>query len=345
MTPGSCMPFFLSQIILPYPMRKITFYFFSFLLLPLFSSGQTVPLIIFDTDMGPDYDDVGALAVLHALEARGECKILATLSSNGHPKAAPVIELINRYFGRSELPVGNPPGNAPAFTAENGWNDSLIAKFSPGEWPGKPYPDAVGLYRKILSEAEDNSITVVTVGFTTNLAALLDTGSDRYSELSGKELIRKKIRKYVAMAGAFPQGKEFNVFTDAGSSYKVFREWPGTILFSGWEIGDPILTGKKTAEMKADNSPVQWAYEYNLKTFAGKEVDGRPSWDHTAVLCAVRDPQDYFYVNGPGKFTIEEDGYNSWDPDTDSGHYFISHKYPYAHISDILEELMMYVPR
>lgn len=326
-------------------MQKITFYCALFLLSPLFLSGQTVPRIIFDTDMGPDYDDVGALAVLHALEARGECKILATLSSNGHPTAAPTIELINRYFDGAGLPVGNPPGNAPDFTAENGWNDSLIAKFLPRELRGKTYPDAVELYRKILSEAEDNSVTVVTVGFTTNLAALLDTGPDRYSELTGRELIRKKVKKYVAMAGAFPQGREFNVFTDAGSSYKVFREWPGTILFSGWEIGDPILTGRKTAEMKAENSPVQWAYEYNLKTYAGKEVKGRSSWDHTAVLCAVRDPQDYFYVNGPGKFIIAEEGNNSWDPDTDAEHYFISHKYPYAHISDVLEELMMYLPR
>ena len=38
--------------------------------------------LIFDTDMAPDYDDVGAMAVLHALADSGEVDILATVSSN-----------------------------------------------------------------------------------------------------------------------------------------------------------------------------------------------------------------------------------------------------------------------
>src|SRR5690625_1228115 len=79
---------------------------------------QAVPQIIFDTDMVPDYDDVGALAVLHALAAEGECDILATVSSNGHSTTAPTIEVINRYFGRSDIPIGVPGSHAPDFTAD-----------------------------------------------------------------------------------------------------------------------------------------------------------------------------------------------------------------------------------
>ena len=37
--------------------------------------------VIFDTDMISDFDDVGALACLHAMADAGECEILATLSS------------------------------------------------------------------------------------------------------------------------------------------------------------------------------------------------------------------------------------------------------------------------
>ena len=36
--------------------------------------------VIFDTDMLTDFDDVGALACLHALADAGECEILATVS-------------------------------------------------------------------------------------------------------------------------------------------------------------------------------------------------------------------------------------------------------------------------
>ena len=33
------------------------------------------PGVIFDTDMGNDVDDALALAMLHALESRGECRL------------------------------------------------------------------------------------------------------------------------------------------------------------------------------------------------------------------------------------------------------------------------------
>ena len=42
---------------------------------------QPVPVIL-DTDIGPDYDDVGAMAVLHALADAGEARPLAVMSSN-----------------------------------------------------------------------------------------------------------------------------------------------------------------------------------------------------------------------------------------------------------------------
>jgi purine nucleosidase len=67
--------------------------------------------IIFDTDLGPDYDDVGALAFLHAMADSGKADILATVSSNKQELVAPSINVINTYFERSELPVGAPKTN------------------------------------------------------------------------------------------------------------------------------------------------------------------------------------------------------------------------------------------
>lgn len=102
--------------------------------------------IIFDTDMGPDYDDVGAIAILHALADSAECEILATLSCNGHPNVAPTIETFNRYFNRSDIPIGIPENPIVNTIPSNHWNDSVIAKFQPdlkseipflreSEWP------------------------------------------------------------------------------------------------------------------------------------------------------------------------------------------------------------------
>lgn len=299
--------------------------------------------IIFDTDMGPDYDDVGAITLLHALAAKGECEILATMASDGHATIAPTIDFFNQHFKRSDLPVGIASVRAPDFTASNHWNDSLLSKFSFGK-SDKDYPSAVSLYRQVISQQEDNSVTIVTVGFLSNIMDLLNSAPDEFSELNGIDLISKKVKNLVSMAGAFPEGSEFNVNQHPEASYEVFTKWPKPILFSGVEIGFKIFTGAKVADNKSLDDPVAWAYQYNFKTYSKEGEVNRPSWDQTAVLCAIRNPEKYFYVNGPGKFIINKDGSNTWDPDTDSSHYFLTHKYPYEYIADIIDDLMLFQP-
>ena len=71
--------------------------------LPLFASPVKV---ILDTDMLTDFDDVGALACLHALADAGECEILATVSCTRGNASTAAIGVINGYYGRAELPVG-----------------------------------------------------------------------------------------------------------------------------------------------------------------------------------------------------------------------------------------------
>lgn len=298
--------------------------------------------VIFDTDMGPDYDDVGAITVLHALADSGECELLATMASDAHPSIAPTIEVFNRYFKRDGLPIGAAIQGAPDFTAENGWNDTLIQTYAP-ELSKKDYPSAVSVYRRILSSQSDNSVTIVTVGFLSNISALLDSQPDEYSGLNGVDLVKAKVERLVAMAGTFPEGSEFNVNKHASASVNAISKWPTMILFSGFEIGAKIFTGEKVAA-RSDGDPVTRAYVFNLKTYESQPKASRNSWDQTAVLVAVRNPEDYFYVNGPGKFIVSEDGSNTWDPNTDAGHYFLSHKYPYGYIADITEQLMLHQP-
>ena len=52
-----------------------------------------VPKVIFDTDMYTDFDDVGALAVLHSLADAGECEILGTVVSTRKRSQHPVRQI------------------------------------------------------------------------------------------------------------------------------------------------------------------------------------------------------------------------------------------------------------
>src|ERR1022692_1199780 len=62
--------------------------------------------VIFDTDMGNDIDDALALAMLHTLTDRGECELIGVTLTNANPAAVAYVRMINRFYGRGDLPVG-----------------------------------------------------------------------------------------------------------------------------------------------------------------------------------------------------------------------------------------------
>src|ERR1700727_829088 len=67
--------------------------------------------VISDTDMGNDIDDALALALLHALESRGECRIVAATITKDNPWAAPYTDLVNTFYGRPNIPIGMVKGS------------------------------------------------------------------------------------------------------------------------------------------------------------------------------------------------------------------------------------------
>ncbi|GEM66768.1 nucleoside hydrolase [Sphingobacterium mizutaii NBRC 14946 = DSM 11724] len=301
--------------------------------------------IIFDTDMGPDYDDIGAIALLHAFANQGKIEILATVSSDAHKDIPGTIEVYNKYFKRGDIPVGQTYSPlAPNFTAANNWNEQIIKKFEPALL-NKKYESSVSIYRKVLAEQPDNSVTIVTVGFMTNISDLLQSKADKYSNLTGIELLEKKVKNWVAMAGGFPQGREFNIHEDAESGVYAFDHFPKPILFTGFEIGDKIKTGGKIAEQKLESSPVSVGYQINLVSYAKEAVKARSSWDQTAVLIAAENPEKYFYLSGPGTMKTEKDGSNYWEPSAQGKHKFIIHKYPYKKLEEVIDKLMLEQPK
>lgn len=169
---------------------------------------QPVNLIL-DTDLGPDYDDVGAMTIMHALADSGQVNIMATVSSNHDERVVPCIEVLNTYFNRPDIPVGTAKsehGSSLTTWHKTKWTDVLPAKYPHKTAKTSDAPDALGVYRKILSEQPDNSVVICTIGFFTNLMDLLHSGPDSYSELTGKDLVAKKVKRLVSMAGSFPEG-------------------------------------------------------------------------------------------------------------------------------------------
>jgi pyrimidine-specific ribonucleoside hydrolase len=298
--------------------------------------------IIFDTDIGPDYDDVGAITLLHAFADSGHVNILATMASTKYPAVSRVLDVFNTYFKRGDLPVGVPKGDAVEDKDFQHWSDTVVARYEHSIKGNAEVTDAVKLYRKILAAQPDSSVTVVTVGFLTNLAGLLDSAPDEYSDLDGMSLVKRKVTKLVSMAGAFPQGREYNIWRESASARKVFSAWPGTIIFSGFEIGAKVKTGLPLINNdKIKNSPVKDVFTISIP-MAEEDREGRMSWDQTAVFAAVK-PTSNFFQLVPGKIIVKEDGSNSWD-DSARGHYYLVQKSQITDLTKRIDELMMHQP-
>lgn len=319
----------------------------SFLLTACGISSDKKPVsLIFDTDIAPDYDDVGAMAVLHALADQDEVSILATISSNKCWTTIPCLDVINTYYGRPSIPLAVVKGEA----ADNNtwhkglrWTEELPKRFkqSSSYKTSADAPDALTLYRKILSEQPDHSVTILTVGFLTNVRNLLLSAPDQYSSLNGKDLIQKKVKKLVCMAGAFPEGREFNVYIDAKSAQTIVNEWPTEILFSGFEIGDKVITGKRLAESSIQNNPIVDVYKMCLEQ---DDPKGRQSWDQTATLVAVRGAAPCF-TEERGTIHVNDDGSNTWQPSADGKHARLIFKMTPQEVTKVIEDLMLHQPK
>lgn len=314
------------------------------LAVPVFGQGSqdSVP-VIFDSDMGPDYDDVGAMALLHALADSGEAEILATVGSNRYPQIAAVFDVLNTYFNRPDIPVGIPKGPSVEMKDWQGWSNAIVAKYPHSLTSNNDVRGSVEIYREQLSQQSDSSVTIITVGFLTNLARLLESGPDQYSNLTGRELIAKKVDKVVSMAGKFPAGEEFNVLKDIPAADFVFDHWPTEIIFSGFDIGVKLKTGIPLIKNNGiHQSPVKDTYQISIPKSAG-DKNGRSSWDQTAVLVAIRGASPYYH-KVPGRIHLNHEGRNEWDS-TGTGQFYLIETKPVAYMQKMINELMQHQPK
>jgi inosine-uridine nucleoside N-ribohydrolase len=298
--------------------------------------------IIFDSDMGPDYDDVGAITMLHAFADKGESKVLAAIASTKYQGVTGVMDVFNTYFGRPDIPIGAPKGDALELRDWQHWTDTLLAKYPHRIKSNDDAWDAVKLYRKILASQPDKSVTIVTIGFLTNLSNLLNSAADEYSKLDGKALVATKVNHLVCMAGKFPSGYEFNVMKDAKASQNVYQNWPTEIILSGFEIGMKIHVGLPLIHNQSiKNDPTKDVFALSIPK-AKEDSAGRMSWDETAVLVAVKG-YSQFYTLHPGRIKVANDGSDTWD-DNGTGQAYLVEKVDYKEVEKLINKLIQHQP-
>lgn len=252
-----------------------------------------IPIIV-DTDMDSDIDDAAALALLNDFMDQGEVNLLACVHNTIDEKlsSCATIQAINAYYGHPSLPIGQAygdKGTAKPMTSilvpappegyhrvrgpfGSGYTLQIHQKFDPTFPNDDKMPAGVDVYRKALASAADGTVVICSIGTMENIQDLIQSQPDSVSNLSGLDLVRKKVRELVIMANTVPQ-----------DTY-LLSKWPTKILWST-DIGNYINPGKSLVNTP-ENNPVRMIFHGGT----------RQGWDPTAAWLAARGPGNVYDV-------------------------------------------------
>jgi hypothetical protein len=287
--------------------------------------------IIFDTDIGSDCDDAGAMAVLHKLADYEEVEILGVIfSSNANKFGTGTCAAINTYYGRDYLPlgqlhdsvtIGDPGDSYSKYIAQstNIYGHTIIDSIT----------ESTLIYKELLKNQPDSSVTIITVGHPVALFHLIN---DR----EGEALVKQKVQRWVAMTHTDTIPKtDWNFGKNGCAPFvtELLKLWPTQIFFSG--AGEKIITGNNKLPETDPLNPVKKAYQLWGNNALLK---GRCSWDQIATLFAAR--PDYFKTEKGS--LIQTDSFETvWNPNfINKNHFRVIPVISDCELEMIIEDLM-----
>lgn len=286
---------------------QIVKYYTIWLLLLLFISCQNDDLqptlqeespvnVIIDADLGSSTDDLFALMLLYRYADMGLANILAVIVDRPGEDCYAVADVMNTYYGYPKTPIGIVRGNYEEpkkyidYAGMFAGKEENVKNPFPRTWTNPSLlPDGYKLYRQFLAKSKDKSVVILSVGFLLCLNDLINSKPDQYSDLSGKELLRRKVSNIYIMGGKFSEEEKacYNFRTFCEESYNFLTNIPSDIYvtFSPSETGDMVeYRPEVVLNDLADepNNPIRLTYaNYNCDT-------GQMMWDALVVINAIK---------------------------------------------------------
>lgn len=302
-----------------------------------------MPLVAVSTDV----DDAMAVCMANALADRGEVDIRAIVHNVGIPWGVGAISSLLHWYGRGSTDVVAVGGYKGTFgrNAEGQWvNGSyvldLVANFSGPVTDYDQVPDALTVYRSTLAAADDRSIHIASIGFTQNIAELLQSPPDSISPLSGHDLVAHKVAKVVWMGGGYPPLSAWNQTSfnfccglgayahpnacDGGTrNATVLMPDAVTQVFS--DIGPNIYTGGNLTDCAPAANPCRQA----IIDRQGAH-NPRKSWDPVVTMMAIRGLTGVYSTEAGqgGRNMVDTEGRNTWHNGTGSNQTYLVLKDP-----------------
>lgn len=329
------------------------------------TSKSTIKLI-YDGDIGPDPCDFSTISMLHEYHNKGFIELLAVIGETPDPYLASTFSIYNQIY-ENEIPIAayDPESSDLDFGKDvikkyyeavekmchADQNKAIYEKY--GNEKTLQSNDVMGtvmLYRKLLSEAEDNSIVIYTAGQLYNFPPLLVSGADQYSSLSGKELLKAKLKKIVLMAGYFPEsrvnpwyientnGAEWNWWAFGSknttkTTINALTKMGKPIIYIGAEVGLQVRVGLEMAERLGREHPTTEAfylYKWTTQPIDSTDQDSpvltsdNPAYDEIGLFVAVEGGIGEFFNTIRGRVEVDEHGANNWIPDKEGNESYIT---------------------
>ncbi len=280
-----------------------------------------IPVVILDGDFGSSTDDLFALEMLIRYEEQDRCQLLGVIVDREGTENAACVDVMATYFGHPDLPIGlerngvkNPKvwidyTSLPRYTDKSG---KLLFSRTLSDY--NALPDGWQLYRRMLVAQPDRSVSIISIGFVSSLAQLLQSKGDDISPLSGVELVRRKVKCLYIQGGVFSKANEacYNFGQGISFAQTLISLWPSDVdvIFSPGEVGQCVEYRPELVISDiswTDRNPIKQVYlRCNCNT-------GQKMWDALPVINAIEGDRN-FILSERGTVSIDDSAVTRFTP-------------------------------
>lgn len=270
--------------------------------------------VIMDTDIGNSTDDLYAMDLLYKMAQRGEVDIKGIVVDRQGDGFADLADILNTYYGFPDIPIGVERQGVVNSTIHIDYrmlddlkNADGSKMFARTDKNMQDNLEGYKLYRKLLAEAKDHSIKIVAIGFVSSLVQLLESGPDEYSDLPGRELVRRKVDSLYFMATKLEKNDDpgYNLRYDIPLARRFLTEWPREVkvYLSPSPVGGAIEYPADLVMKDLENMTVHPI----LQVYLNKNCNtGQKMWDFLCVVNAVK--PELFSYSQTGFVSLDEAG-------------------------------------
>ncbi len=270
--------------------------------------------LIIDTDLGSSTDDVATLCMAYEYMRQNKAKLLGIIIDRIGDANAEFADVLNTYYGFPNIPIGlcrNGIENPPVFSDYAGIANKRNANgellFKRTITKSSEFLDDYKLYRKILASQPDKSVTIISIGFLTSLANLLQSTADEFSSETGVSLVQKKVKEFIIMGGKFDE-------TDKNGEYNIqFSAEFARIFYNLIPKDIPVYYSPESV-----GNQIYWTREQILNDFADIELHPlkqiyldcpedpmQRMWDPLTIMTAV-EGVDFFQWSEKGSVKLTD---------------------------------------